>query len=62
LNHAQPFAALGLPGYRHFVRMRVRETGEKSIVDAFVIGAIDPLGPPDGGGKPVLVDTFRWAP
>jgi hypothetical protein len=65
LNHAQPFAALGLPGYKHFVRFRVREPllpTEKSIVDVFVIGAVDPLGAPDGGGKPVLVDTFRWAP
>jgi hypothetical protein len=62
LNHAQPFAALGLPGYRHFVRLRIREMVDKSIVDAFVIGAVDPLGSPTGKGKAVLVDTFRWAP
>jgi len=58
LNHAQPFAALGLPGYRHFLRLRVRETPEKTVVDAFAIGCVDPVGDP----KPVPVDAFRWSP
>jgi hypothetical protein len=55
LNHAQPFAAMGAPCHRHFVRMRVRADG---CVDGFVIGVVDPVGAP----KPVLVDTFRWWP
>jgi len=55
LNHDQAFAALGHPGYKHFVRMRVRKDG--SAIDAWVIGLIDPVGDP----TPVLVDrvTFR---
>ncbi len=57
LNHAQPFAALGLPCFKHFVRMRVRD-GESPVVDTFVIGVIDPLG----GSAPVLVDSFQWKP
>ncbi|MGH7271613.1 MAG: hypothetical protein ACREJ3_14375, partial [Polyangiaceae bacterium] len=57
LNFAQPFAALGDPGYKHFVRMRVREAaGRSSVVDAFVIGVVDPVGK----SAPVLVDTFRF--
>jgi hypothetical protein len=55
LNHDQAFAALGHPGYKHFVRLRVRKDG--SAVDAWVFGLVDPLGDP----TPVLVDklTFR---
>ncbi len=55
LNNEQAFAALGHPGYKHFVRLRVRADG--SAIDAWVIGLIDPLGDP----TPVLVDqvTFR---
>ncbi len=56
LNHAQPFAALGLPTHKHFVRMRVRETADEAIIDTFVVGQTDPLG----GSPPVLVDHFRW--
>ncbi len=57
LNLSQPFAALGEPGYKHFVRLRVREPANgPAIVDAFVIGVIDPVG----GGAPVLVDRFQW--
>jgi hypothetical protein len=57
LNHDQAFAALGHPGYKHFVRLRVRKDG--SAVDAWVIGLVDPLG----DDTPVLVDhtTFRPA-
>jgi hypothetical protein len=59
LNLSQPFAALGEPGYKHFVRLRVREpeTGPPSI-EAFVIGVVDPIG----GSAPVLVDRFEWTP
>jgi hypothetical protein len=54
LNDEQAFAALGHPGYRHFVRMRIRRDG--SAVDAWVIGLVDPLGDP----RPVLVDAFTF--
>ena len=57
LNHAQPFAALGLPTHRHFVRLRVREHDDETLVDTFVIGQTDPVG----GSPPVLVDRFRWS-
>jgi hypothetical protein len=58
LNHAQPFAALGLPCFKHFVRMRVRDTKAGAVIDTFVIGVIDPLGE----ATPVLVDSFQWKP
>jgi hypothetical protein len=54
LNDEQAFAALGHPGYRHFVRLRIRRDG--SAVDGWVIGLVDPLGDP----RPVLVDTFTF--
>jgi hypothetical protein len=55
LNNEQAFAALGHPGYKHFVRLRVRADG--SAIDAWTIGLVDPLG----DFKPVLIDrvTFR---
>jgi hypothetical protein len=56
LNDEQAFAALGHPGYRHFVRMRIRKDG--SAVDGWVIGLVDPLGDP----TPVLVDAFTFRP
>jgi len=58
LNHDQAFAALGHPGYKHIVRLRVRADG--SAIDAWVIGLVDPVGE----RKPVLVDqiTFTAAP
>ncbi|HMJ55307.1 MAG TPA: hypothetical protein VK540_24700 [Polyangiaceae bacterium] len=58
LNHDQAFAALGHPGYKHIVRLRVRADG--SAIDAWVIGLADPLGT----RTPVLVDhvTFTAAP
>ncbi|MBS2016946.1 MAG: hypothetical protein JST00_28930 [Deltaproteobacteria bacterium] len=58
LNHAQAYAAMGSPGYKHIVRLRVRATGSVSHVDAFVIGVVDPVTRRD----PVLVDTFRFDP
>jgi hypothetical protein len=57
-NHAQPFAALGDTGYKHFVRLRVQERAEGPRVDAWVIGMIDPIT----GSPPVLVDHFTWEP
>jgi hypothetical protein len=56
LNHAQPYAALGLPTYKHFARLRVRETDDGAVIDTFVVGQVDPIG----GSPPVLVDRFRW--
>jgi len=56
LNHAQPFAALGIAGFKHFVRMRVRERPEGSTIDVFVIGVVDPVR----ASAPVLVDRFTW--
>jgi hypothetical protein len=58
LNHAQPYAALGEPGFKHFVRLRVRERGDSAEIDLFVIGMVDPVR----GSAPVLVDSFRWKP
>jgi hypothetical protein len=53
LEHQQGFAALGHPGYRHFVRLCVHPGGK---VEGFVIGKDDPVG--DGG--PALIDRFVW--
>jgi drug/metabolite transporter (DMT)-like permease len=57
LESTQAFTCLGLPGYKHFVRMRVRRDG--SAIDAWVIGLVDPL---DKDSKPELVDQFSWRP
>jgi hypothetical protein len=53
LEHEDASAALGHPGFRHFVRMRIDASGG---LEAWVIGKDDPLGP----GPPVLIDRFRW--
>ena len=53
LEHHQGFAALGHPGFRHFVRLCVHPSGK---VEGFVIGKDDTLGK----GPPVLVDRFVW--
>jgi len=53
LEHEDASAALGHPGFRHFVRMRVDASGG---LEAWVIGKDDPLGPE----PPVLIDRFRW--
>jgi hypothetical protein len=58
LNHAQPYAALGEPGYKHFVKLRIREEQGRARVDTFVIGQVDPVS----GSPAVLVDAFRWEP
>ena len=58
LNLSQPFAALGEPGYKHFIRLRVSEPERgPAVVDAFVIGVVDPVG----RSPPVLVDRFQWS-
>ncbi len=58
LNHAQPYAALGEPGYKSFLRLRIRERDGRTTVDGFAIGQVDPVR----GSAPVLVDSFRWEP
>jgi hypothetical protein len=59
LEHTQAFTALDHPGFKHFVRLRVRRDG--SAVDGYCIGLVDPMAP---GSEPVLVDhfTFRVRP
>jgi len=57
IEHTQAFTALDHPGYKHFLRLRVRADGKG--VDGYCIGLTDPLGPE---AKPELVDTFTWRP
>ncbi|XXF75318.1 hypothetical protein P2318_19845 [Myxococcaceae bacterium GXIMD 01537] len=56
-ENMQAFTVLDHPGFKHFVRLRVRADGRG--IDGWCIGAVDPLGE---GGKPVLVDHFSWRP
>jgi hypothetical protein len=55
LEQHQAFGALAHPGYKHFVRLRVRRDG--SAIDGWVLGKVDPLRKNE---KIVLVDRFRW--
>jgi hypothetical protein len=57
IEHSQAFTALDHPGYKHFLRLRVRADG--SGVDGYCIGLTDPLA---DGAKPELVDVFTWRP
>jgi hypothetical protein len=56
-EHTQAFTSLDHPGFKHFVRLRVRADGRG--IDGFCIGLADPLRP---GESPALVDTFRFRP
>jgi hypothetical protein len=56
-ENMQAFTVLDHPGFKHFVRLRVRADG--SGIDGWCIGAADPLGE---RGTPVLVDQFHWRP
>jgi hypothetical protein len=56
-EHTQAFTALDHPGYKHFLRLRVRADGRG--IDGYCIGVTDPLGP---DARPELVDTFTWRP
>jgi len=49
------FGPLAHPGYKHFVRLRIKRDG--SLVEGFVIGKVDPLDPDD---PVVLVDRWEW--
>ncbi|MFO0614986.1 MAG: hypothetical protein U0414_20520 [Polyangiaceae bacterium] len=51
----QGFGVLAHPGYKHFVRMRVRADG--SGIEGFVIGKVDPLS---ADSPAVLVDRWDW--
>lgn len=53
-ENTQAFTALDHPGFKHFVRLRVRADG--SAIDGWCIGCPDPVS----GRDPVLVDTFTW--
>jgi hypothetical protein len=55
IENTQAFTALDHPGFKHFVRLRVRADG--TVIHGFVFGLVDPVRP---GEKPVLVDTFTW--
>jgi hypothetical protein len=56
-EHTQAFTALDHPGFKHFVRLRIRADGHG--IDGWCVGLVDPLGKDQ---KPVLVDTFTWRP
>ena len=55
IEHTQAFTALDHPGFKHFLRLRVRADGK--TIDAWCIGLVDPLRT---GERPVLVDHFSW--
>jgi hypothetical protein len=55
LENTQAFTALDHPGFKHFVRFRVRQDG--SAVDGWCVGLSNPLG---RDAEPVLVDAFTW--
>lgn len=55
LELTQAFTALDHPGYKHFVRLRVRVDGSR--IDAWCVGVESPLSP---DSSPVLVDALSW--
>ena len=59
LEETQAFTALDHPGFKHFVRLRVRRDG--SAVDFWCLGLTDPLSP---DAKPELIDagSFKLDP
>lgn len=56
-ENTQAFTGLDHPGFKHFLRLRVRADGR--AIDAWCIGVADPLG---ANAQPVLVDQFSWRP
>ncbi len=54
-EHTQAFTALDHPGFKHFVRLRLRADGRG--VDGYCVGLRDPLDPAE---RPVLVDQFSF--
>jgi len=57
IEHTQAFTALDHPGYKHFLRLRVRADGRG--VDGYCIGLTDPLA---DGAEPELIDVFQFRP
>lgn len=57
LEQTQAFTTLDHPGFKHFLRLRVRADGRR--VDGWCIGVVDPLRE---GAEPVVVDHFTWRP
>jgi hypothetical protein len=55
LEQHQALSALAHPGYKHFLRLRVR--GDGSAIDGWALGRVDPL---HGKDPVVLVDKFTW--
>jgi hypothetical protein len=55
IEHNHAYSSLAHPGYKHFVRLRVRKDG--SAVDGWAIGKIDTL---DSDAEIVLVDRWTW--
>jgi hypothetical protein len=55
LEHTQAFTSLKHPGFKHFLRLRVRQGGKQ--VDGWCIGLTDPLSRDQ---NPELVDSFTW--
>lgn len=55
IEQHQAFSVLSHPGYKHFVRLRVRRDGR--TIDGWVLGKVDPLSASD---PVVLVDRFTW--
>jgi hypothetical protein len=56
-ENMQSFTVLDHPGFKHFVRLRLRADGQG--IDGWCIGAADPLGE---NSRTVLVDHFSWRP
>jgi hypothetical protein len=54
-EHTQAFTALDHPGFKHFVRLRIRRDG--SGIDGYCLGLVDPVRQSEG---PLLVDVFTW--
>jgi hypothetical protein len=55
IEQHQAFSVLAHPGYKHFVRLRVRRDGR--TIDGWVLGKVDPLNAED---PVVLIDHFTW--
>jgi hypothetical protein len=55
LEQTQAFTALDHPGFKHFLRLRVRQDG--TAVDLWCIGLSDPLA---AGAEPELIDTATF--
>jgi hypothetical protein len=56
-EHTQAFTALDHPGFKQFLRLRIRADGRG--IDGWCLGLENPLGADE---PPVLVDTFTWRP